>query len=188
MDKLTDAQRQLVMDNYKLPYFVVRTYFPNYIPGTLEYEELAQEGFVALCLAATRYNSAVGMFSTYATRYVYGYMVRYIREKSGWTVQPKNWRNLPTYPIVSIYTTVFEDETSDLQSIIPDPDNRYGAVEVYLDAIPLFRKANSKYGEPILHLLIQGYNQVEIGKRLGISHEHVRKIVHKARDLKGEKL
>ena len=80
------------------------------------------------------------------------------------------------------------NETGELQNIIPDPDNRYGAVEVYIDAVPIFRKASPKYGEQVLHLLLQGYNQVEIGKRLGISYEWVRKIMYKAKKLKGEKL
>lgn len=188
MDKLTDAQRQLVLDNYKLPYFVVGSYFPNYIPGTQEYEELAQEGFVGLCMAALNYDDKIAKFSTYASNYIWGYMIRCMHEKSGWTVHPKHRSDRPAYPIISYHTSVFEDGTGELQDIIPDPNNRYGAVEVYLDAIPLFRKANSKYGEPILHLLIQGYNQVEIWKRLGISYEHVRKIMYKARELKGEKL
>lgn len=188
MGKMTDVQRQFVMDNYKLPYFVIGNYFPNYIPGTLEYEELTQEGFVALCMAAVRYNNTVGMFSTYATRCIWGYMVRHIHEKNSWTVHSKQWRDLPSFPIVSINTAVFEDETGELQNIIPDPDNRYGAVEAYIDAVPIFRKASPKYGEQVLHLLLQGYNQVEIGKRLGISYEWVRKIMYKAKKLKGEKL
>ena len=80
MEKMTAAQQQMVLDNYNLVHYVMHKKFPSYYPGSYEYEDLSQEGYLGLCLAAMRYDDEKASFTTYAFNYIWGKIICYINK------------------------------------------------------------------------------------------------------------
>lgn len=188
MEKMTDEQRQIVMDNYNLPHYVMRKKFPSYYPGSYEYEDLSQEGYLGLCLAAMRYDSDRSMFSTYAFNYIWGYILRYLNTKSGWAfhIRPdqKTYKHISYSSLNECTCDVDSREPKELYEIIPDRKaNVYDELEAWIDAVPAFKKANQKYGEQLLYLLVEGLTQKEIENVIGISQTQISRIMTKAKDI-----
>lgn len=80
MDKLTEEQKALVLDNLNLVRYIINK---KIYRGSDEFEDLFQEGCLYLCMAARDFNPDLGFkFGTYAGSTVYGGLRRYKRDKS----------------------------------------------------------------------------------------------------------
>lgn len=189
MEKMTAAQQQMVLDNYNLVHYVMHKKFPSYYPGSYEYEDLSQEGYLGLCLAAMRYDSDCSAFSTYAFNCIWGYISRYINTKSGWAfhIRPDHQTTYKhiSYGSLNEYTCdVNSKEPKELYEIIPDRKaDAYNELETWIDAVPAFKKASKKYGEQLLYLLTEGLTQREIENVMGISQAQISRIMTKAKDI-----
>lgn len=187
MEKLTYEQKQLVEDNYNLVHFIIHKYFPNYIPGTYEYEDLSNQGFLALCLAAMRYNPSVSKFSTYAYSVIFGNLLKYVNTKSGWAFHVRKEGHYEHILYGSLNAIVCEGDSTafdhELSEVIPDIRSEYETFECNIDILNAFKKANSEYGEKIFELKMQGLTQDEISDILGISQPQISRTIRKARDI-----
>lgn len=76
---LNDAQRQLVLDNYRLIGFTLKKYFSGGCNLPLSGEDLWQFCALALCEAARDYVPSKGEFSTIAIAYIRSALYRYTR-------------------------------------------------------------------------------------------------------------
>ena len=195
MEKMTAAQQQMVLDNYNLVHYVMHKKFSSYYPGSYEYEDLSQEGYLGLCLAAMRYDDEKASFTTYAFNYIWGKIICYINTKSGWAFHYRTLLDdgrMSDYMHIS-YGSLNEftcesnssDKRCELFEIIPDRncDCDYDRFEIYIDLLPAFKKASSRYGEKIFELSLEGYAQRELSSIIGISRPQLSRILNKAKDI-----
>ena len=187
MNKMTNEQKRLVLDNYNLVHFVMHKKFPAYYPGSYEYEDFSQQGYLGLCLAAMQYNADLSSFSTYAFNYIWGYIARYRNQKSEWAFHIRRdgkWEHI-AYGSLNMITCEGDSfgESYKLMNVIPDRNCQYDVFETWVDLVPAFRKAHRMHGETILKLALAGYRQKEIASILGISKCHVSRCCTKARDI-----
>jgi len=76
-----DDINKLIIDNEKLVGYCFKKYINLY--NHPDYEDIISEGMIGLIQAANRFDPSIGTsFSTFAVPYIYGNMLRYIREKS----------------------------------------------------------------------------------------------------------
>ena len=89
------AERQALIERHlPLVHWVISEYFHtnSHVVG-LEYEDLVQEGMIALCHAADTYKTGRSAFSTYAVRVVRNHLTSHCR------VVADKLRNMPTMPL-----------------------------------------------------------------------------------------
>lgn len=73
--ELTQAQQDLVEKNINLVYKIVTRM------NMLGNEDAIQEGLMGLCVAAARYDCNRNKFSTFATHYIRGYIMHYLKDQ-----------------------------------------------------------------------------------------------------------
>lgn len=158
------AEQQLVEQNLGLVRKVIRRYIKinEHIIG-LNYEDLYQDGCVALCKAAQTYNGAAS-FSTYASTVVRNYLVsrcRAIVSRNAHESPPDDYENWTKM----LEHTVCEDE-QEISSV-----NYFRLLEyLQVECCPLELE-----GIKAVKLRMAGYSGKEIGKQLGISEKVVSK-------------
>jgi RNA polymerase sigma factor (sigma-70 family) len=75
-------EEKFIQDNLRLVTFCIKKYFDV---GEDDFEDLFQEGCYALLLAVRRFDESKGFqFSTYATKYISGYLARYKRQRANY--------------------------------------------------------------------------------------------------------
>src|SRR5574344_694254 len=81
MDTDMENRDKLIMENMRLVGYVLSKYYPRIYRGSDKYEDYRQEGLCGLISAATHYDSTKGTkFSTYAVRFIHGYIQMYKRD------------------------------------------------------------------------------------------------------------
>lgn len=82
MEKLPVEKHQMVTNNLRLVHFILQSKIHT-SPTHPEYEDMFQEGCIGLILAAIRFDESKGFeFSTFASKYIIGFVRRYKRERS----------------------------------------------------------------------------------------------------------
>lgn len=184
---LTEQQRQLVLDNYNLPHFVMQTKFSSYSVGSEEYKDLVQEGYLGLCVAAERYVPGKAAFTTFSCNYIWGYIIRYLNLKMGWRFHYREREDTKfshiSYTSLNVSIDGTNPEAGELMDLIADRRNNYGELEAVMDLKPAFQKAHKKYGLKILDMLMLGMDQREIQNILGISQPTISRIISKAESI-----
>lgn len=105
---------KLIEENYKLIYFVIKRFSCKNIH--FDKEDLVQEGYIGLIKAIELFNLDYNYnFSTYAIKYISGYMSKYIA---------KHYRNE-----LSLNMSYDDDEEIELMDTIADDENSY----IYVD-------------------------------------------------------
>ena len=66
-----------------LVYYLIRTYYPNFIKDG----EIIQSGMLGLCRAVEKFDESKGKFSTYASRCILGEIKRELQNRSRWSVE-----------------------------------------------------------------------------------------------------
>lgn len=139
--------------------------------------ELIHEGYLGLIRAKEKFNPELGyQFSTYATRWVWGKMSRYIHNQkkkevaeNNIYIQKKNIvleRSKEEREFIDIASTKSDDSIIDLVNFIEDLDN----------------SKNKRYKD-ICEMLIHGYMQKEIAEILNISARTVHQRISNIRKI-----
>lgn len=113
---MTPENERLVLDNMKLVKFVLGKYI-RIPPG--RYEDLEQEGYLALCRAAETYDPEAGKFSTWAISNIIGRMRRYLRDDNLVKIPRKDYYN-GNFPSVSSIDEEFNDDGFQLIDVLAD--------------------------------------------------------------------
>lgn len=143
-------RQQLIEDNMKLVYFIVNTYYHNYIGD----EDIIQVGMIGLCNAANTYDPEKGTFSTYAGRCIKNEINKEFRVRN---------KQLPTLSLDYEYRGGEDSDSFNLTEMI------IGDLDVgYIDLDRIYGKLN-KTGKRVLDLLLSGLTSKEISKELEIS-------------------
>lgn len=113
---MTPENERLVLDNMKLVKFVLSRYIRT-PPGL--YEDLEQEGYLALCKAAETYNPEVGKFSTWAIPNIIGRIRQYLREDNLIKIPRKDYYD-GNFPSVSSIDEELNEDGFQIIDVLAD--------------------------------------------------------------------
>ncbi len=173
-----EERNNFVMEHRKLVYFRA-----NALLGTTEDDDANQEGFIGLIKAAENYNPNRGIkFSTFATRYIDGF-IRTYRNLHGscTTIRPsKNEFRKADEPVYWKYSiSGFTDELLETLRSHENPE------EEALSRIELQNGMNScgidKRQKAIISLRAMGFTQKEIGEYLGHERSYIARLENEAK-------
>lgn len=157
-------KQELFSDNMDLAYFILRKYFPWYKND----EDARQICLIGLWKASEKFDPGKGYeFSTFASTVIMNQMRVFLRDERK--------RKRIQYTDSVVY---YDGEEVDFIESIPD---KY-ASETSLDFCfeELSRQLHKREVD-VLKLAVLGYNQVEIGKRLGLSQPQVSRYLKQIR-------
>lgn len=164
MKKLTPEQEQLVVDNMGLVYHCVsrgRRYRGRYD----EFDDLVQEGMVALCKAAKTYQEIKGRFTSYACACIENQIGMFARKRM----------TERRHTAESLDVRFGDGEESFTMEGIADierVEDAYGAI-LLREAVGALDGRKRR----IMMLYMAGFRQVEIAEKLGISQSYVSRII-----------
>lgn len=132
-----------------------------------EFEDLVQEGSLGLVKACDTYDPSRGFkFSTYACTCIRNNILMYLRTRR----RQSKLRTISSD--IPISSPLNPQESSRLSDLLEDPGesvDRKVATSLLIEAL----KSERPLYKTILRLTYEGYNQSEIGKRLGVSQSYV---------------
>ena len=162
---ITPALHQMIENALPLVGWTIRRYFKcnEGIVG-LSYEDLFQEGCIALCHAASEYDNTRCAFHTFAVTVIHHYLIDYCRTVTGPT------RNLPTVSLEQLAEDGWSGCISDAQNIL-EPESESLSV---MNTQDFLRKRKDRYtgsaklGVEALELkVLGGYGVTDIAKQYG---------------------
>lgn len=170
MQKMTEVQRALAERNLPLVTWCLHNRITYWKAD--EYDDMFQTGALALCEAAMRYDETVGVrFSTYACEYIVGK----IRNYAKWNAKKKRTMDLPRLEDMI-------DGTKGITLADQIPATEDGQA---MERMLILREALERVkgrDRAVLHLTMQGFGQVEIGRRMRMSQPSVNRILRRARE------
>lgn len=164
---MTHQQEELVKNNVNLVYKIT-SYFN--VPRD-DRSDLIQEGFMALCMAAQRFDATRGeKFGTYAYSYISGRCKYFVSRNA--LIKParskeSGYKRFVTYPTYNIEDYLY----------MPDPESYVEVSE--LDKV--VKAIGSKYGPQVSQVVEMcgiGYTVKEISKQLDIKVSQVQEILN----------
>ena len=164
---LTQEQQLLVEQNLSLVDRAISRYIQtNECVCGLGYEDLYQEGCVALCRAAATYDGVSAKFSTYATTLTRNHLLDCCRMAGA------RRRNLPSVPL---------DAEDDGSPPVPEPSvpDDADALTDRLDTAALLERCKRRYsgvarlGVEALELKMQGFSGADIARLCHTKPSHV---------------
>lgn len=173
----TAEREQFITANMKLVYSRVYKFC-----GKCD-EDMAQEGFIALVLAADRYNPDNGnSFGAYAVKYIDGYILTHIAKNT--LIKPHRGQRDSKYgahkSICSLSEPVSEASTLTLSDVIAsddDPENEAIGRAYASHLMRILKKREKK----ALLMYIGGMKQNDIAKEFGVSKSMVSRYILNAK-------
>lgn len=157
-----DTIEKLVKDHLRFVHFILKRYR---IPENTDYEDMFQIGCVGLVKAAQKFDPTKGIkFTTFSAYAIESEIKKFLRK----------YRTAKRTGIVISVDQEGEESEGTLMDLLATFDSVEEEVEARLLYSELVRQ------EPVITMMaLEGYNQTEIGRKLGISQSHVsRKILN----------
>lgn len=187
--------KELFDKNQKLVGYCFKKYVGNY--SLPDYEDIIQEGMLGLWQAAVRFDESRGVkFNTFAVKYIYGSMLRYIRDGRNMIRVPRAVRDAgdsdTINKILNVYSLDAEKQVDDNKStsligtIADSPDDyEYITEEIidkFLDTIenPIHRDIMEEY-----YYTIVWYGKItqrDLYEKYGISQPNLSRILKRYND------
>lgn len=172
MQRMTDAQRELAERNLPLVTWCLQNRITGWKPD--EYEDLFQIGALALCKAAMRFDESAGVrFGTYAAECIVGD----VRNAGRWARAKKRTMNMARLEDVAGREM---DDVTLAETIADREDGR--SMERMLILKETMNRIDGR-DRRVLYMAVQGFGQVEIGRRLGMAQASVHRILRRSRQL-----
>lgn len=169
---------KLVEENIDLVGFTLNRYFRNFrdkFPYMVE--DLYQEGSIGLFDAAKKYDKNKGKFSTIATKYIWGYMMRFTEKYVN-----KHYNN---DMLCSMDRIVAVDYAGRHLTVLDTVESDFKMKDIRLHGIEKQAKnCGLSHMDIIIELLGEGYSYQEIGKTIGICYQDVARRLKKFREKK----
>lgn len=165
---LTEEQRTLAERNLHLVRWTVQKYISirEEVEG-LGFEDLCQEGAVALCHAAATYQAGPVQFKTYAVPVIRNHLVDHCRRITA------RQKNMPT---LSLDAPLDEDKPPSQLPLAPDITKEWDS-ELYVSRVLEHGKRTysgvAKLGVEALELKIKGYSGADIARLYHTKPNHV---------------
>ena len=181
---MDEERKNLILKYEMLPHYILNKHFMSVRPHTPFYEDLYQEGMLALCIGVNRLDPDKNA-TTYLYKFVWGSMMRYFNRQCPFTLASRTSyeKKYIMHPVSSLNITCSDPKNEheiEVVYLLGDYENRYDEVDTYSVICKAFKKASSKYGTIILDMKKDGYSQREISKKLGLSKSHISRIIRKA--------
>lgn len=167
---MTLEQQTMAEEHLSIVHWVIRRYITvsEQVVG-LGYDDLYQEGALALCFAATTYQAGAVQFNTYATAVVRNHLLDHCRRIAA---QQKN------LPIQSQDMPKSEDKPPTADDIFPGQDETEMWISnIYVSQLLEHGKRTytgvAKLGIEALELKIQGYTGADIARLYHTRPNHV---------------
>ncbi|MDQ0494034.1 sigma-70 family RNA polymerase sigma factor [Paenibacillus brasilensis] len=169
---------RMVMENQGLVHKAAQKYFEVCKTKRIDYEDMVSEGNIGLLLAARRFDESKGhAFSTYATRYIHGYMLVYINDKSELIRVPRNQKTRGNmeqkFKYVSFNRKIYRDDNDGdtgktMGNILCQDDDDKTRIYVgeFLDMLTPKQRV-------IVEGLMQGKTQQTMAKITGMSRQNM---------------
>lgn len=171
----------MITENIGLVRAIAKKFHTN---SVISYEDLIQEGCIALIKAAKKYNPDRGVrFSTVAWNYVRNHLIRYCNNESTLIRIPESQKhNRQELPMVSKsldYT--FSEAGNDFHDIVGE-DSSYGLEQIENKEFlkNCFGRLTEKQKDVVFKYFFEEKNLAEIGREIGYSRSYVKKIKDKA--------
>lgn len=166
--RMSDEQRALVINNIGLAYKVSYKYCGAMISSrNLEHEDIYQMATETLCRAAQTYKPGGAPFGAYAGRCIQNKMLCYRRDHGV--------RNrLRGGMVLSLDDPLDTEDNATFGEMLEARDENVCELMELIRALP-------DREQTIVALTVQGYNQCEIGARLGIAQSKVSLAFNRAR-------
>lgn len=163
--ELNQLQKELVTQNIKLVYKVATNL------KVLRNTDAVQEGILGLCMAASRFNDEKTVkFSTYATCYIRYYILTFLKFNK--MIKPCRTKDGIKYA----------EETDFIEEEIACEDDKFKKFEI-LDAIYRGIEKADDETKIIVQMYLEGFNQVQIAKKLGKYQCQVSKKLRNLKDI-----
>ena len=167
---LTAEQREMVQQHLRLIHWVIREYIDvNESICGLTYDDLFQEGAIALCHAASTYRSGSTQFKTYAVTLIRNHLIDHCRRISA---------QLKNTPTISLDVPKYEDQPPPLQALA-SPDDETEAWISRLSVAQVLEHGKRTYsgvaklGIEALELKIKGFSGTDIAALYQTRPNHV---------------
>ena len=172
MQRMTDAQRALVVENLPLVTWVLQNKTHHWKRD--EYDDLFQTGAIGLCKAAIRYDEGTGVrFGTYAHECILGEIRNEIRRLCRQRIRAGAAR-LEDAALQGTDEITRMEQTADVED--------GAAMERMIILKETLGRIKGMEREA-LDLHIAGFRQLEIGRRVKASQPSVHRILRRARKL-----
>lgn len=187
--------KELFDKNQKLVGYCFKKYVGNY--SLSDHEDIIQEGMLGLWQAAVRFDESKGVkFNTFAVKYIYGSMLRYIRDERNMIRVPRAVRDASDSDtinkILNVYSLDAEKQVDDNKSTslidtIADSPDEYeylteDIIDKFLDTIknPIHRDIMEEY-----YYTIVWYGKItqrDLYEKYGISQPNLSRILKRYND------
>lgn len=154
--ELTSEQKVMVEENINLVYELTKGYMKD-----PDYDDIVGEGYLALSVAAQRYDCSIGAFSTYAYHYISGY-IKVFRNRNK-TIRPTRKGN----QYIQHNCLSLDDEDLNIQVRCKEENG---------EKKQLIEEIISEVREPyktILCMYYDGHSQEQIAESIGMSQSYV---------------
>jgi RNA polymerase sporulation-specific sigma factor len=164
---MKNEKSPLVLDNEALVRFILKGY-----AWRDDYEDLLQEGRLALFQATKKFDPTKGKFSSFAGRYIRNSVLRVLRAEN------REKRRCPGEAISLNEAASPQDGQTELLDLLPDERvdvEKEAMARLMLDEIlPGLESRELR----ILLMRTQGYGYCEIAEVLGLSRQRVQQLLH----------
>lgn len=187
--------KELFDKNQKLVGYCFKKYVGNY--SLPDHEDIIQEGMLGLWQAAVKFDETKGVkFNTFAVKYIYGTMLRYIRDRRNTIRVPRVVRDASDSDtinkILNVYSLDAEKQVDDNKSTslidtIADSPDEYeylteDIIDKFLDTIknPIHRDIMEEY-----YYTIVWYGKItqrDLYEKYGISQPNLSRILKRYND------
>lgn len=187
--------KELFDKNQKLVGFAFKKYIGNY--SLSDHEDIIQEGMLGLWQAAVRFDESRGIkFNTFAMKYIYGCMLRYIRDNRNVIRVPRSVRDSGDAEtmnlLLNVYSLDAEKQTDDNHSTslidtVADSPDEYeylteDIIDKFLDTIknPIHRDIMEEY-----YYTIVWYGKItqrDLYEKYGTSQSNLSRILKRYND------
>jgi RNA polymerase sporulation-specific sigma factor len=147
------TKQQLIEDNMGLVHYIINKYYPSFSYD----EDISQCGMVGLCNAVRLWDESKGAFTTYASHCIRNEINREFRRRN---------KHKGVLSLDYEYNDN-DNEVTTFKEIIPGEDG----VD-YIDYTPFYDQLTESQ-KLIFEYKINGCNQPEIAKKMGISKQRV---------------
>lgn len=168
---LTKEQTELVASNLHLVRWVIQRYIrPNEAVLGLEYDDLYQEGLLALCRAAATFDKTAAQFNTYAITVIRNHLYDYCRSICA------EQKNTPTISMEACETEGMTIPAGDTPAdILSD-----AACEALLARFKQKYRGAAHLGIEAMELQVRGYTGKDIAGLFGVKPNYLGACISRA--------
>lgn len=170
-----EQKEVFIKNNERLIHFIIKKHFPELNQHHPDYEDMVQQGYLALCMCANNVNPELPETTSYTypsilrsmTKYWFHYRPGLIGGRTGTSSNEYVW-----FKLESLNREVEMGEGyGEFVDLLQDSQNHFERAETFYDIQKAFER--KKNGKRVFDGLLKGYDATQISKVLGVSKQRV---------------